>query len=116
VKSDTPFWGVKLYGETCSLKELKIPLIVASYEVTKNLSYLWAVTRCRQVFGIVGEDGTMTFIVHIRDTVVGDLSWGHLGHIIRYAFERTGTECHGILRYGKIYEYSLFVCYGSASY
>ena len=44
--------------------------------------------------------------------IVGDLilSWGHLGHIIRYAFERTGTECHGILRYGKIYEYSLFVC------
>ena len=43
--------------------------------------------------------------------IVGDLSWGHLGHIIRYAFERTGTgtECHGILRYGKIYEYSLFV-------
>ena len=38
------------------------------------------------------------------------LSWGHLGHIIRYAFEWTGTECHGILRYGKIYEYSLFVC------
>ena len=37
------------------------------------------------------------------------LSWGHLGHIIRYAFEWTGTECHGILRYGKIYEYSLFV-------
>jgi hypothetical protein len=35
--------------------------------------------------------------------------WGHLGHIIRYAFEWTGTECHGILRYGKIYEYSLFV-------
>ena len=30
--------------------------------------------------------------------------------IIRYAFEWTGTECHGILRYGKIYEYSLFVC------
>ena len=25
-------------------------------------------------------------------------------------FEWTGTECHGILRYGKIYEYSLFVC------
>ena len=22
----------------------------------------------------------------------------------------SGTECHGILRYGKIYEYSLFVC------
>ena len=42
--------------------------------------------------------------------IVGDLSWGHLGHIIRYAFERTGTACHGILRYGKIYEYSLFVC------
>jgi hypothetical protein len=33
-------------------------------------------------------------------------------YIIRYAFEWTGTdtECHGILRYGKIYEYSLFVC------
>jgi hypothetical protein len=41
-------------------------------------------------------------------------SWGHLGHIIRYAFERTGTECHGILRYGKIYEFlCLFVCFSS---
>jgi hypothetical protein len=47
----------------------------------------------------------MTFSTYSR--VVGDLSWGHLGHIIRYAFERTGTECHGILRYGKIYEYRI---------
>ena len=51
----------------------------------------------------------MTF--NIRDSWGPQLSWGHLGHIIRYAFEWTGTdECHGILRYGKIYEYSLFVC------
>ena len=46
------------------------------------------------LFGIVGEDGTMTFSTHIRDSWAWDLSlswaWGHLGHIIRYAFERTG--------------------------
>ena len=31
----------------------------------------------------------MTFSTYIFE-IVGDLSWGHLGHIIRYAFEWTG--------------------------
>ena len=37
--------------------------------------------RRRQIFGTVGEDGTVTFFLF---EIVGDLSWGHLGHIIRY--------------------------------
>ena len=63
-------------------------IVTKSYEVTKNLSYLWAVTRCRQVFGIVGEDGTMTFSTYsrqlgtsvgvIQDTLFGTRSSGRV--------------------------------------
>ena len=47
-------------------RRCRLYIVRKSYEVTKNLSYLWAVTRCRQVFGIVGEDGTMTFSTYSR--------------------------------------------------
>ena len=59
--------------------------------------------------------GTVAILlVYIRD------SWGpqlgsfrtHYSVAVRVRVDGycTGTECHGILRYGKIYEYSLFVC------
>ena len=73
----------------------KKPIVpLGGYTLPSSLWHSWGGRNCDflYIFGIVG-----------------DLSWGHLGHIIRYAFEWTGTECHGILRYGKIYEYSLFV-------
>ena len=91
------------------------------YEYSLSLLFVYA------LFGIVGEDGTMTFSTHIRDSWAWDLSlswaWGHLGHIIHYSLFGTRSSgrvagrvplryrvraCHGILRYGKIYEYSLF--------
>ena len=66
----------------------KKPIIpLGGYTLPSSLWHSWGGRNCDflYIFGIVG-----------------DLSWGHLGHIIRYAFEWTGTECHGILRYGKI--------------
>ena len=73
----------------------KKPIIpLGGYTLPSSLWHSWGGRNCDflYIFGIVG-----------------DLSWGHLGHIIRYAFEWTGTECHGILRYGKISRV-LFVC------
>ena len=75
------------YNINTKIRYVVIVIPLGGYTLPSSLWHSWGGRNCDflYIFGIVG-----------------DLSWGHLGHIIRYAFEWTGTECHGILRYGKI--------------
>ena len=63
----------------------------------------------------------MTFSTHIRDSWAWDLSlswaWGHLGHIIRYAFERTGrvgyryaTACECAMEFLDMEKFTSILC------
>ena len=87
------FIQVSNRGRFCQYISLPMKYTVSGstlqYKVGLTLSFLSLISR-----GVGG--------IQKGNTSIG------CGDAPLYSTPATGTECHGILRYGKIYEYSLF--------